>query len=210
MTKTKIAFFAIPALAAVLIGAMILPAYSQEVKQEFHLATLEVAMDIKPTSCPNSINPNQKGLISVAIVGGATYDEKRDLDVLTIDLSTLKLNLKSSETKLESSEAKLESSELEELKQRISYEDVTSPYTGDKRDVDDCSTDGPDGVLDLVIKVETRALAAALQKGDSATLQITADLKIDGQETIHITAEDMIRKVGNTPPLRVIIPGPGK
>ncbi len=46
--------------------------------------TLEVTIDIKPDSDPNSINPRNRGVIPVAILGD---DE---LDVTTIDVSTLR------------------------------------------------------------------------------------------------------------------------
>ena len=42
-----------------------------------------VGIDIKPGSDPNSINPNSKGVIPVAILGSATFD------VTTVDVTTL-------------------------------------------------------------------------------------------------------------------------
>jgi len=45
--------------------------------------TIEVDIDIKPGSDPNSINPNSKGLIAVAILGSDIFD------VTTVDVTTL-------------------------------------------------------------------------------------------------------------------------
>ena len=44
---------------------------------------VEVSIDIKPGSDPNSINLKSKGLIPVAILGSATFD------VTTVDVTTL-------------------------------------------------------------------------------------------------------------------------
>ena len=51
----------------------------------FHQAygVVEVSIDIKPGSDPNSINPKSKGLIPVAILGSDTFD------VTTVDITTL-------------------------------------------------------------------------------------------------------------------------
>ena len=78
MTKTKIAFFAIPALAAVLIGAMMLPVYSEE-----DTSSRMVTMDIKPGSCPNPLNTNtiteKEALVSVAILGEQKLADEVDV-----------------------------------------------------------------------------------------------------------------------------------
>jgi hypothetical protein len=44
---------------------------------------IEVDIDIKPGSFPNSINPNSKGVIPVAILGSASFDVT-DVDVTTL------------------------------------------------------------------------------------------------------------------------------
>jgi len=63
MTKSKIAFFAIPVLAAIMIGATVTPVYA-----------LGVDIDISPGGDPNSINLASKGVIPVAILGSAEFD----------------------------------------------------------------------------------------------------------------------------------------
>jgi hypothetical protein len=42
-----------------------------------------MAIDIKPWSCPNSINPKSNGVVPVAILGSDTFD------VTTVDVTTL-------------------------------------------------------------------------------------------------------------------------
>ena len=79
MAKTKIALFAIPILAAVLVGASFTPAFAE---MEGPLV-IEVQIDIKPASDPNSINTKSMGLVAVAILGSDTFD------VLDVDVSTL-------------------------------------------------------------------------------------------------------------------------
>jgi hypothetical protein len=80
-------------------------------------------IDIKPESCPNPINPDDLGLVSVAITGSA------DLDVTLIDPETVVLN------------------GVEPI--RWDIEDVSTPYPGM---LCGCHTEGPDGFDDLVFK----------------------------------------------------------
>jgi len=115
MTKTKIALFAIPVLAAVLMGAMLLPAYSQEATVA-EATVREVYVDIKPGSCPNPIITNEKGFVSVAVLG------EKEFDVNDIEVGSLKLSGVSPS--------------------RVGYEDVSSPYTGkisEQRTADECT-----------------------------------------------------------------------
>jgi len=46
-------------------------------------STLTIALDIKPDSYPNSVNPYSRGVIPVAILGSDTFD------VSTVDVTTL-------------------------------------------------------------------------------------------------------------------------
>ena len=72
MNNRKIALLAIPVFAAIMIGATVTPVYAPG-----------VVIDIKPGGEPNSINPDGKGVIPVAILGSDTFD------VTQIDVSTL-------------------------------------------------------------------------------------------------------------------------
>ena len=166
MTKTKIALFAIPALAAVLTGAMILPAHAGE--------TLVVAVDIKPGSCPNSINTNQDGLVSVAIVGEEKLDVN-DIDVLSITLA-----------------------EVSPI--RVGMEDVATPFRGELEDENSCTEARSDGWQDLTMKFKTQELVEAIDQqnknGEVVILEINGNL-LDGTP---IWGEDVIIKRG--PPTR--------
>jgi len=95
------------------------------------LTTIEVPVDIKPTSCPNPINTKSNGVTPVAILGTL------DFDVTQIDPTTVTL---------------AGASPL-----RWDWEDVATP-TG-KEDCDlDCITFGPDGYPDLTLKFNTQEL----------------------------------------------------
>jgi hypothetical protein len=94
---------------------------------------VEGKIDIKPTSCPNPINPVDIGVISVAILG---TDE---LDVMDVDPSTVVLR--------------------GEPPLRYAYDDVGTPYGGD---LCGCHTLGADGYEDLVFKFDSRRVYATL------------------------------------------------
>ena len=75
MINKKLAFMAIPVLAAIMIGATVAPSYAGD--------TITQLVDIKPGSDPNSINPQSRGVIPVAILSSDTFD------VADVDVSTL-------------------------------------------------------------------------------------------------------------------------
>ena len=76
MNNRKIAMFAIPMLAILMIGSSVTPAFAGD-------PTILVDIDIKPGSDPNSINPQSRGVIPVAILGSASFD------VLDVNVATL-------------------------------------------------------------------------------------------------------------------------
>jgi len=78
MTKTKTALYAVPILAAILIGSLFVPTFALIPPNGN-----EVEIDIKPGSDQNSINPNSRGVVPVAILGSA------DFDVTQIDPDTI-------------------------------------------------------------------------------------------------------------------------
>ena len=78
MTSTKFALYAIPILAALMIGTSFSTTFALVPP-----GTFEVEIDIKPGSDPNSVNPRSNGVIPVAILGSDT------LDVNDIDPATL-------------------------------------------------------------------------------------------------------------------------
>jgi len=78
MTSTKFALYAIPILAALMIGTSFATTFAL-----LPPGSTQVQIDIKPGSDPNSVNPRSNGVIPVAILGSDT------LDVSTIDPATL-------------------------------------------------------------------------------------------------------------------------
>jgi len=66
MNNRKIALLAIPIFAAIMIGATVVPSYAGD--------TITQLVDIKPGSDPNSINPQSRGVIPVAILSSDTFD----------------------------------------------------------------------------------------------------------------------------------------
>jgi hypothetical protein len=100
---------------------------------------VEVAVDVKPSSCANPFNPTSKGTVPVAVLGTAT------LDVNTVDPTTVKL-----------------ADVVAPL--RWSYEDVATPYEPfvGKEGAYACNALYGDGFPDLALKFDAQALAAAL------------------------------------------------
>jgi hypothetical protein len=113
------------------------------------------ALDIKPTSCPNPLNPKSQGVLPVAILGLG------DTDVNDIDVSTVLLE------------------GVAPLRSHVN--DVAGPYEGE---LCGCTTDGPDGFDDLTLKFATQDIVAAVGPvvpGDEIALTLTGQL-VDGRE----------------------------
>ena len=129
---------------------------------------LTVPFDVHPTSCPNPLNCKSQGRTPAAILGTA------DFDVTQIDPSTILL---------EGSVAPI----------AWNWEDVATPYEPyiGKEDCLDCTTEGPDGYLDLTLKFYTQDIFGALgspSDGDCLVLTVTGNL-LDGTP---FTGEDVI------------------
>lgn len=132
-----------------------------------------VAIDIKPGSCPNSLNCKSKGVLPVAILGTAEFDVN-EIDPATVRLAGV---------------APL----------RWDFEDVATPYepfTGKQDCTIDCTEMGPDGYLDATLKFDTQEVIAALGEAvlDGACLvaQLTGNLRESFGGT-EIVGEDVIR-----------------
>jgi len=146
---------------------------------EVTLPAIKVAFDIKPQSCPNPLNTNQKGLLSAAIVGSPEFDVRR-VAPDTIQLAGVRPI-------------------------HISYEDVAEPFDPftEKVAATDCTDAGPDGHLDLTMKFRAQDIYRALQegqdeplrKGDILTVDMTAFLsEAAGQNAQRpLSGEDVIR-----------------
>ncbi len=133
-----------------------------------------VPIDIKPTSCPNPANVSTKGngVLPVAIVSSA------DFDATQVDPDTVRLE----------GVAPI----------RSSIEDVTAPF--DPQAVEgcmDCTTEGPDGLLDLTLKFRQRAVYDAIGEvynRECKTLRLTGQLYsgelIVGEDNVVILKKD--------------------
>ncbi|MHC4891079.1 MAG: PKD domain-containing protein [Planctomycetota bacterium] len=126
---------------------------------------IEVAVDIKPGSCPNPVNVKSKGVLLVAILGSEEFDVT-DVDVASIQLA-----------------------DVEPL--RSVYEDVAAPVL-DTNDCN-CTEDGPDGFLDLTLKFKTQRIVEAVgdvNDGDELQLELIGVLfdetPIEGADCILI------------------------
>jgi len=112
-----------------------------------------VYVDIKPQSCPNPCNVNSKGVITVAVLGTT------DFDVTQVDPAEVRLE----------GVAPL----------RWSFEDVSTP--ANNGDPYTCTTEGPDGFMDMTFKFKTQEIVEALDgdvsDGDMIFLYLTGRLK---------------------------------
>ena len=150
----------------------------------------EVAVDVKPQSCPNPLNVKSKGVLPIAILG---TDE---LDVCDINITTVGLYF-------------TEVLVVEAIADKVDYNDVSTPY--DKGSFPDCncSEDGPDGYEDVVFYFDTQEVVAALETavssengsledGQEWPLAIVGDLWADVEEDYDIAGYDcvVIRKKG--------------
>jgi hypothetical protein len=101
---------------------------------------LEVALDVKPGSCPNPFQVGSTGLLPFAILGSASFDAAA-VDPATVRLAGVP-------------------------PVRWAYADVATPAGVELESCGSCTTAGPDGYPDLVLHVDRQALAAML--GDAA------------------------------------------
>jgi hypothetical protein len=116
---------------------------------------IPVPFDIKPQSCRNPLQVKGGGVVPAAILGTDEFD------VTEVDVATLLLE----------GVAPL----------RWALEDVATPYEPflGKMDAFDCTTEGPDGYLDLTLKFDKQELVAALgpvEDGDVLVLTLTGNL----------------------------------
>ena len=142
-----------------------------------------VDLDIKPGSCPNAFNvklfdfaagekPNKGGVLPVAVLGSETFD------VADIDLSTLRLEGVAPLTK-----------------GGPKIVDVAAPTVGGGECF--CTTDGPDGHPDIMMRFLSQDIARAIAPGYEGDRELTLTGNyLDG---IPFEAKDCIRIVGHTP-----------
>jgi hypothetical protein len=123
---------------------------------------IPVPFDVKPTSCRNPFNVGKKGVLPAAILGTEDFDPKE------IDPATILIGLEGGEV-------------VPPI--RWDLEDVATPYAGDPPDGSDayaCTEEGPDGFMDLTLKFDAQAVAAALgpvNDGDIILLSVIGNLR---------------------------------
>lgn len=132
--------------------------------------SIPVAIDIKPTSCPNPFNVDTKGVLPVAIVG------TEDFDISKVDPESIKL--------------------VGVPPLRWSLEDVCTPYLPllGKENRLDCTKEGPDGYVDLTLKFDHQEIANALgdvADGDELALSLTGNLS-EEHGGVPILGEDVV------------------
>ena len=140
------------------------------VAQKLQLRVKQVAIDIKPASCPNPLNVGIKGILPVAIVG------TEDFDVTTVDPASVRL--------------------MGVAPLRSSLEDVATPFEPflGKESEFDCTEEGPDGYLDLTLKFDTQEVIEALGEvddGDVIVLSLTGNL-LEEHGGTTIEGEDVV------------------
>ena len=121
-----------------------------------------VYFDIKPATCPNSVQTKAKGVLPAAVLGTETFDV-RDIDPATIRLTR-------------------EGFTGTVAPIRWSYEDVETPFEGV---LCGCDSAGPDGHTDLTLKFSLPTVVSTLglesAKGQTIELVIVGMLE-DGTE----------------------------
>ena len=129
-----------------------------------------VPLDIKPGSCPNPLNRNSHGVLSVALLGTT------DFDATTIEVSSVRLS------RADSVGGEVPPNEGPPGPHSV-FEDVATPFEGQPCD---CHALGGDGIIDLSMKFRTDDVVEALElndlgNGDLVEL-IIAGLLVDGTE----------------------------
>ena len=145
---------------------------------------ISVSVDIKPTSCPNPLNLKSKGVLPVAVLGTG------DFDVAEIDPETVELAFFGPGSDPFDGGVPAE---------RSASEDVATPYEEVVEGCDDCSEEGPDGLLDLTLKFDKQAVIATLGDvgdGDCILLTLTGYL-YDGTGFLGSDVVRIIKKENN-------------
>jgi hypothetical protein len=135
-----------------------------------------VAIDIKPGSCPNTINAGHRGVVSVALLGSSTFD------VTTVDPASAWMG-----------------NGVPPL--RWSIEDVATPYGSMPEGVLDCTDLGSDGYPDLNFKFDLQELVASdedkPEDGDVGLVSLIAQLKeehggkmIEGADIVRVVVKN--------------------
>lgn len=107
-----------------------------------------VPLDIKSQSCPNPINVKNQGMLPVDILGTENFDVS-DIDPNTIFLEGVSPD-------------------------RWAFEDVATPFEPfiDNESCSGCTTEGPDGYIDLTLKFDAQMILVQLGLVDQALFDL--------------------------------------
>ena len=145
------------------------------------VSTIDLDLDIKPGSCPNSFNRNSNGVLPVALVG------TDDFDVTTVDLGSILLVRK------DGVGGSIAPHEGPPGPHSV-FEDVATPFEGDEQC--DCAELEGDGFLDLSLKFKSSDLVEALDLDDlKAGELVSLTLKGNLLDGTPFEADDCIRLV---------------
>jgi hypothetical protein len=134
----------------------------------------EPDLDMHTTSCPNPVNAGSNGVIPAALSGAAGFD------VQDVDLTTLLLSRNDGV-----------GGSIAPKANKFSVADTTTPFPGT---LCDCHTLAADGFLDLNMKFDTPATAAALQLGSVPKFTyLQVDLSGQLLDGTPFTVSDCIR-----------------
>jgi len=138
---------------------------------------IPIYLDIKPQSCPNPFNAQPRGMLPVAILG------TEDFDASTVDPASVRLE--------------------GAPPIRWDWEDVATPFDP-ADDSCDCTTEGPDGYMDLTLKFAHREILAAIEPvfdGEWRVLTLTGltfdSAQIQGQDCVKILLKKAIAISGD-------------
>jgi hypothetical protein len=121
--------------------------------------SIPINIDIKPNSCPNALNIDPKGILTVAILGTADLNVS-DIDPLSVSLEGV-------------------------APIRSSIKDVATPVVN-PQSYCECNSEWEDGFDDLILKFKTSDVVDALgevQHGDKVGLILTG--KLDNETSIE-------------------------
>lgn len=129
-----------------------------------------VKIDIKPGTCPNSLNVNSKGVLPVAILGTLIFD------VETIDPDTITLTVDENPEGVSPI--------------RWSYEDVATPFDGELCACHDLTGDG---IKDLTLEFDTQELVEMLELEDSEEPIVLTISGESNDQTFTFAGMDCVR-----------------
>jgi hypothetical protein len=123
-------------------------------------AVTQVAVDIKPTTCPNSVSPSDSATYPVALLS-IDYIGNYEVDPSTVELEGVPA----------------------QTGRKVTRKDVATPYSGtitDPPQANQCTTAGPDGQTDLNLKFDAKSLLeklGAVTNKEVRVLTLTGELE---------------------------------